>query len=112
MTDADSPRRRSFVSDSRLARIRILVLLGKYRLSEHVRSDVENGEIDFDAIKHSIVNAVSILRQKDELETSVDRRKYVITGPDLAGLSFRTVGKIVAQPDGDEYFVITAFEVT
>ena len=97
--------------DPRLVRIRRLVLAGRYRVSSHVHSSVADGEIDFDAIPHSIVNAVTMERHRDQEKASVDGWKYVITGPDAGGLAFRTVGKTVEGPDGEEYFVITAFEV-
>lgn len=99
------------MSNPKLRVIKDLVLANKFSLSGHVREAVETGEFDEDAIKHSILNAQQISSRKDEKRTALDGRKYVLTGPDRAGLSFRTVGKIQEAFEGKDYLIIAAFGV-
>jgi hypothetical protein len=64
-----------------------------------------------DSVEHSILNAARITSQPDEKGAAVDGRKHTILGPDRAGLAFETVGKIMEGFEGEEYFIISAYEV-
>jgi hypothetical protein len=96
--------------DIRLERIQRLILQGHWEVSSHVLQYIEDGEFEIRDIETSIARGWISKSQKDEVGTAVDARKYTISGFDHCGLPFETVGKIVEGPDGEQYFVITAYE--
>lgn len=99
------------MSRSTLDRIQRLVLLRRVRLSEHALIALQAGEFDMDSVEYSILNAARITSQADEKSAAVDGKKHTVLGPDRAGLAFETVGKIMEGFEGEEYFIISAYEV-
>ncbi len=70
---------------------------------------LQSGKIHEDDAIASIMNGCIRQARKDEMETSIDGRKYAIEGTDRAGLPFETIGKIIDGEEGREYFLITAY---
>ena len=97
-------------SDTRLERIRRLVLQGQWEPSSHVRQYIQDGEFELRDIEESIATGSITESQNDDVGTALDGRKHTIAGFDHCGLPFETVGKIVEGPEGNEYFVITAYQ--
>ncbi len=91
--------------------IKSFVLETDYQYSAKIRGNIEDGWYGEEDLECCICHAEKIYKkEKDELKTAVDGKKYVIKGKDTHGRSFYTVGKILKDDNGKFYFFITAHE--
>ena len=103
------PRKTAKDASNPLLWIQKLIKCDNYSLSKRVYQKLEDGEFAHQDIVSSILSGSIRKVEKDEIRSSIDGKKYVITGKSLSGLSFDTVGKFILGIDGDEYFIITAY---
>jgi len=106
---AGRPRKSRFEASNPLEYIKRLIRSGDCEFSDHTYDDLANGEYSTRDIEASILGGSIRRIEKDEEGQSVGGRKYVITGPNSAGMAFETVGKIIEWADGRKYFLITAY---
>lgn len=91
--------------------IKALIIQNNYDYSNKVRGFIEDGWYGEDDLEFCICHAEKIYKkEKDELKTAVDGKKYVIIGKDTHGRLFYTLGKVIKNDDGKLYFFITAHE--
>ena len=99
------------MADAKLEKILRLVLRDRWRLGSHALDKIEVGEVARGEIQHALLNGKIERVQRDEKKVAVDGRKYVICGRAPSGLPLETVGKIIKGEDGQEYFLISVYEV-
>ena len=90
-----------------LDEIRGLVLEDRYNYSGKVRESIEDGWYGEADLEQCISTGGICKTERDELETSVDGKKYVILGRDTCGDPFYTCGKVIKDEEGKLYFFIT-----
>ena len=98
------------MADARLEKIQWLVLRDRWRLASHVLDKIEVGEVALRDIEHAILGGRIRDVRRDEQNVAVDGNKYVIRGRAPSGLPLETVGKIIKDEDGQEYFLISVYE--
>ena len=99
------------MDDHRLEKIRKLVLRGNWIPSQHVIEDyLITGECTREDIEQSVLTGRIYKVEKDPIGTALDGKVYTISGKSVYGLGFETAGKIIKRPDGNFYFVITAYK--
>jgi hypothetical protein len=93
-----------------IALIRALVSSGAYDYTEKVREAIEEGSYCEEDLERCIETGKVWKRQKDEMQISVDFKKYTILGRDCSGTPFYCAGKIMKGEKGKLFLVITAHE--
>jgi hypothetical protein len=92
-----------------LDQIKRLIIEQNYDYSEKVREFMEAGWFCNEDLERCILSATDFCKiENDELNTSVDGKKYVILGIDGCGCDFYTCGKVKKDDTGRFYFFITA----
>lgn len=97
------------MADAKLEKIQRLVLRDRWRLGSHVLGKIEVGEVAKGEIQHALLNGEIRRVQRDEKKVAVDGKKYVIRGRAPSGLPLETVGKIIKDEDGQEYYLISVY---
>lgn len=87
-----------------------MVELDQWQVTSKVLALLEDGVVHEDDIVNSVLTGEIESRERDGLNVSVDGYKYVITGMDMAGLPFKTAGKIIRVGSDKEYLFITVYE--
>ena len=92
-----------------LARIKRIVLQGRYAFSEKARIEMEaDGLTELD-VAESILNAVAIyktIRSTSPFRRNLRERLYIIQSTNLSGLPIYTKGKLVAEEEIETYYFL------
>lgn len=94
-----------------LARIKRIVLQGRYAFSEKARIEMEaDGLTELD-VAEAILNAVAIyktIRSTSPFRRNLRERLYIIQSTNLSGLPIYTKGKLVAEEEIETYYFLVS----
>ena len=91
------------------AQIQFLIRTECYELSDHVHDKIADNYWALEDVENALLTGSICKVENDDKGGAIDGKKYTLMGHGCHGHDIVTVGKIVEDENGNEYFVITAY---